>query len=123
MAVDRLVLVAALTAIGWVSPAAAQRVVRGDCSLTIDGKSYVNLKRRCRIDLHGDGGFSINTLDEDEPVPVRFVAAFDNAVLGHRDRTRILPEAHRTTVMPGYSMVHATVLVDGFVAATWTIDE
>lgn len=61
--------------------------------------------------------------DEDEPVPVRYLAAFDNAVLGHRDRTRILPEAHRTTVMPGYSMVHATVLVDGFVAATWTIED
>lgn len=61
--------------------------------------------------------------DEDAPAPVRLVAAFDNAVLGHRDRTRILPEAHRTTTMPGYSMVHATVLVDGFVAATWLVDD
>lgn len=61
--------------------------------------------------------------DEDAPAPVRFLAAFDNAVLGHRDRTRLLPEAFRTTVMPGYSMVHATVLVDGFVAATWTVDD
>ncbi|WP_454049301.1 winged helix DNA-binding domain-containing protein [Cellulomonas sp. Marseille-Q8402] len=61
--------------------------------------------------------------DEDAPAPVRFVAAFDNAVLGHRDRTRILPEAHRTTTMPGYSMVHATVLVDGFVAATWLVED
>ncbi|MBX9245158.1 AlkZ family DNA glycosylase [Actinotalea ferrariae] len=59
--------------------------------------------------------------DEDAPAPVRFVAAFDNAVLGHRDRTRILPEEVRRTVMPGYSMVHATVLVDGFVAATWEL--
>ncbi len=59
--------------------------------------------------------------DEDAPAPVRFLAAFDNAVLGHRDRTRLLPEAYRSTVMPGYSMVHATVLVDGFVAATWTV--
>jgi len=61
--------------------------------------------------------------DEDAPAPVRFLAAFDNAVLGHRDRTRLLPEPFRTTVMPGYSMVHATVLVDGFVAATWTVDD
>lgn len=60
-------------------------------------------------------------LDEDAPAPVRFLPMFDNAVLGHRDRTRILPEAHRTSVMPGYSMVHATVLVDGFVAARWEI--
>jgi len=62
------------------------------------------------------------TADEDGPAPVRFLASFDNAVLGHRDRTRLLPEPFRTTVMPGYSMVHATVLVDGFVAATWTVD-
>lgn len=57
--------------------------------------------------------------DADEDVPVRFLGAFDNAVLGHRDRTRILPDEVRREVMPGYSMVHATVLVDGFVAATW----
>lgn len=62
-------------------------------------------------------------VDEDAPTPVRFLGAFDNAVLGHRDRTRLLPEPFRTTVMPGYSMVHATVLVDGFVAATWTVDD
>lgn len=61
--------------------------------------------------------------DEDAPAPVRLLGAFDNAVLGHRDRTRVLPEPFRTTVMPGYSMVHATVLVDGFVAATWTVDD
>jgi Winged helix DNA-binding domain len=59
--------------------------------------------------------------DEDADVPVRFLAAFDNAVLGHRDRTRVLPEALRPAVMPGYSRVHATVLVDGFVTATWEL--
>lgn len=79
--------------------------------------------------LHGPDGAELWDLpdaelaDEDDPAPVRLVAAFDNAVLGHRDRTRILPEAHRTTVMPGYSMVHATVLVDGFVAGTWTVED
>lgn len=59
--------------------------------------------------------------EEDAPVEVRFLPMFDNAVLGHRDRSRILPEPHRTSVMPGYSMVHATVLVDGFVAARWEV--
>ncbi|QGQ18030.1 winged helix DNA-binding domain-containing protein [Cellulomonas sp. JZ18] len=61
--------------------------------------------------------------DEDAPAPVRFLPMFDDAVLGHRDRTRILPEAVRREVMPGWSMVRATVLVDGFVAATWEIAE
>lgn len=77
--------------------------------------------------LRGPGGAELFDLpdatlaDEDAPAPVRLVAAFDNAVLGHRDRTRILPEDVRRAVMPGYSMVHATVLVDGFVAATWEV--
>lgn len=57
----------------------------------------------------------------DADAPVRFLGAFDNAVLGHRDRARILPSDARGHVMPGYSMVHATVLVDGFVAATWEV--
>ncbi len=57
----------------------------------------------------------------DADAPVRFLGAFDNAVLGHRDRARILPQDARGHVMPGYSMVHATVLVDGFVAATWEV--
>lgn len=57
----------------------------------------------------------------DAAAPVRFLGAFDNAVLGHRDRARILPSDARGHVMPGYSMVHATVLVNGFVAATWEV--
>jgi hypothetical protein len=61
------------------------------------------------------------SLGADAETPVRFLGAFDNAVLGHRDRTRILPEGVRREVMPGYSMVHATVLVDGFVAARWEV--
>lgn len=60
--------------------------------------------------------------DPDDDAPVRFLGAFDNAVLGHRDRTRVLPDDLRREVMPGYSMVHATVLVGGFVAATWTVE-
>lgn len=82
------------------------RVLRGP-----DGTELLDLP-----DLPGGG-----LADEDAPAPVRFVAAFDNAVLGHRDRTRILPEDVRRAVMPGYSMVHATVLVGGFVAATWEL--
>ncbi len=55
----------------------------------------------------------------DAPAPVRFLPAFDGAVLAHRDRTRILPEAVRREVMPGWSDVRPTVLVDGYVAALW----
>ncbi|WP_433793641.1 winged helix DNA-binding domain-containing protein [Actinoplanes sp. CA-252034] len=58
--------------------------------------------------------------DEDAPAPVVLLPEFDNAVLGHADRSRILRPDDRPLVMPGWSQVHPTVLVDGFVAATWS---
>lgn len=61
--------------------------------------------------------------DDDLPAPVRFLAAFDNAVLGHRDRSRILDDDLRRAVMPGYANVLPTVLVDGFVRATWEVTD
>jgi hypothetical protein len=57
----------------------------------------------------------------DEPAPVRFVPEFDNLVLSHHDRSRIIADEYRARIFPGYSMVHATLLVDGFVAGMWQI--
>ncbi|GIJ65513.1 winged helix DNA-binding domain-containing protein [Virgisporangium ochraceum] len=57
----------------------------------------------------------------DEPAPVRFLPEFDNAVLSHDDRSRIVADEDRPRVFPGYSMVHATFLVDGFVAGIWEL--
>lgn len=57
--------------------------------------------------------------DPDRPVAARYVADFDNLVLGHADRTRVLPEVHRGRVMTVNGIVRGTILVDGFVAGTW----
>jgi hypothetical protein len=57
----------------------------------------------------------------DEPASVRFLPEFDNLVLSHDDRSRIVADEFRPRVFPGYSMVHATFLVDGFVAGIWQI--
>lgn len=54
--------------------------------------------------------------DPDTPAPVRFLPAFDNAVLGYDDRSRIVDDAHRGLSVAG----QRAVLVDGRVAATWT---
>lgn len=56
--------------------------------------------------------------DPDTPAPVRFLPAFDNAILGYDDRTRIIDDAHRGLSVAG----ERVVLVDGRVAATWSVE-
>ncbi|MFE2144420.1 winged helix DNA-binding domain-containing protein [Streptomyces sp. NPDC059456] len=53
----------------------------------------------------------------DTPAPVRFLPAFDNAILGYHDRSRIIDHDHLGLSVAG----HRAVLVDGRVAATWTV--
>ncbi|MFJ8025242.1 winged helix DNA-binding domain-containing protein [Streptomyces sp. NPDC096311] len=56
--------------------------------------------------------------DPDTPAPVRFLPAFDNALLGYHDRGRIVDDAHRGLSVAGARVV----LVDGRVAATWNVE-
>jgi hypothetical protein len=58
----------------------------------------------------------------DSPAPVRFLPRFDNLVLSHADRTRVIADDHRRTVIHGGGMVEATFLVDGFVAGLWRVE-
>ncbi|GLZ39890.1 winged helix DNA-binding domain-containing protein [Actinokineospora sp. NBRC 105648] len=55
--------------------------------------------------------------DPDTPAPVRYLPAFDNALLGYDDRTRIVDQAHRGLSVDGVRVV----LVDGRVAASWIV--
>jgi hypothetical protein len=55
----------------------------------------------------------------DTPAPVRFLPKWDNVLLAFADRTRVLPEEHRNTVIAKNGDVAATFLVDGVVAGTW----
>ena len=56
--------------------------------------------------------------------PVRFLPKWDSSLLAYAppERTRILPEKFRSTVIRKNGDVLPTVLVDGFVAATWNVD-
>lgn len=56
---------------------------------------------------------------EDAPAPVRFLPGFDNVILSHADRTRIIATEHRSLVTTRNLQVLPTFLVDGFVAGTW----
>jgi hypothetical protein len=57
--------------------------------------------------------------DEDVTAPIRFIPDYDNLVLSHDDRSRIMADAHRSRVTLKNLMVRATFLVDGVVAGTW----
>ena len=58
----------------------------------------------------------------DTRAPVRLLPRFDLFVLGHDDRRRALADEHRAAVIQG-GEVSATVLVDGFVAGTWSFED
>jgi hypothetical protein len=53
--------------------------------------------------------------DPDTPAPPRFLPEFDNLLLGHHDRTRVIAVEHRYVISSG------TCLVDGIAAGTWNI--
>jgi DNA glycosylase AlkZ-like len=59
----------------------------------------------------------------DSPAPVRFLPRFDNLVLSHADRTRVVSDEHRRTVIHGGGMVEASFLLDGFVAGLWRVEK
>jgi hypothetical protein len=57
--------------------------------------------------------------DPDTPSPPRFLPEFDNLILSHADRTRVITDDYRKLIASKNGMVPATVLVDGFVRGTW----
>jgi hypothetical protein len=109
-----------LAAFGPATPADAQywSGVRGL------GEIFERLRPRSRIVRDEDGRelFDVPraTLpDPDTPAPVRFLPEYDNVVIGHKDRTRIVPEGIPRWTEVGWG----SVLVDGTVAARWRLVE
>ena len=59
--------------------------------------------------------------DPETPAPARFLPEYDNVLLGHADRSRIIPAGRRIPLPPGNGASMGTVLVDGMLAGTWRI--
>ena len=57
--------------------------------------------------------------DPDTPAPVRFLAEYDNVVLSHADRSRVVADADHVMLLGGPGGWVGTVMVDGLVRATW----
>jgi hypothetical protein len=73
-------------------------------------------------DEHGNELFDLPDAprpDPDTTIPPRFLPEFDNLILSHFDRTRVIADDYRKAIASRNGMVPATVLVDGFVRGTW----
>jgi hypothetical protein len=80
-------------------------------------KVFQNEKGQELFDLPRAPRPSANT-----PAPVRFIPDFDNLILSHADRTRIVADEHRPALITKNLHVPATFLVNGRVAGTWKIE-
>jgi Winged helix DNA-binding domain len=60
--------------------------------------------------------------DPNAPAPVRFLGEYDNVLLGHADRRRIIPEDFPWRAMLADGRFVNNVLVDGMLRATWWIE-
>ncbi|WP_199439072.1 winged helix DNA-binding domain-containing protein [Umezawaea beigongshangensis] len=61
--------------------------------------------------------------DADAPAPPRFLPEFDNVLLSHADRTRIVSDEHRAIWGAGKNgLFPASFLVDGFLRGAWRVE-
>jgi Winged helix DNA-binding domain len=88
---------------------------------------FERLRPRLRT-FRSDGGRELFDLpdasrpDPDTPAPPRFLPEYDNLLLGHADRTRLVSDEARVTLTAAANAKTInTFLLDGVVAGTWTI--
>jgi len=60
--------------------------------------------------------------DESTEAPLRFLPEYDNILLGHDDRSRIVADEHRKRIFTPNLRILSAFLVDGFVAGAWSIE-
>jgi Winged helix DNA-binding domain len=60
--------------------------------------------------------------DPEAAAPARFLGEYDNLLLGHADRRRIIPEDFPWSPMLAHGRFVNNLLVDGMLLATWWIE-
>jgi Winged helix DNA-binding domain len=84
------------------------------------------LRPRLRI-FHDHDGRELYDLpdaprpDPDTPAPIRFLPEYDNLLLSHADRSRLIPDRRPVPLPPGEGARTGTVLIDGEFRATWQL--
>ncbi|MFF1451677.1 winged helix DNA-binding domain-containing protein [Streptomyces sp. NPDC058274] len=61
--------------------------------------------------------------DPDTPAPARYLAPYDNAILSHADRTRIISDEDRKAIATKNAVIPGTILLDGFVHGVWRVEQ
>lgn len=61
--------------------------------------------------------------DPDTPAPPRFLPEYDNLLLSHADRSRVIPHDRPVPLPPGNGATQGTLLIDGLWNATWKIGQ
>jgi hypothetical protein len=59
--------------------------------------------------------------DPDVPAPPRFLPEYDNLLLSHADRSRVIPHRRAVPLPPGNGATTGTVLIDGEWNAGWKL--
>lgn len=80
---------------------------------------------RAYRDAHGNELFDpvdLDLPDAGQPAPPRLLADFDSVLLAHADRSRIFEERYKPAIFTRNGIVRATILVDGFVRGTWSME-
>jgi len=96
------------------------------CGLTRLGETVERMRPRLRVfrDEQERELFDVPDAplpDPGMPIPPRYVAEFDNVLLSHADRSRIISEDDRKRVFTVNGIIRPTFLIDGFVAGMWDI--
>lgn len=98
------------------------------CGLTRLGEVFEHLRPQL-VTFRDTGGTELFDLpdaprpSQDTPAPVRLLPAFDNLLLSHAKRRRVMSEEAQNRVFAVKNGVFPhTILIDGFVAGTWRIE-
>jgi hypothetical protein len=61
--------------------------------------------------------------EPETPAPPRFLPEYDNVLIGHADRSRIIPAGRAIPLLPGNGAKTGTVLLDGMFGGTWRVTQ